>query len=410
MCAVLRPTSDTLSNDRKAERSRSPTRVRCIGPAFSVRFAFPWGLAVLMAFSCPSPAAAGPGDPTVELAALRAELEGLRAEAGERIEEYIAERELLEELAEEREAAEERVAESRVRGESSRLAVARQAAAVYKGADLSPARVLFGDRGPAGMLDLAADLTLLGDHRSAELGRARAAGVAADTHSETVRTAEREQEEATERADEAREAAEAAIRVQEGALTELIAEQTRLEARREAERGGDAPREARNAPDSGALPGPEPGAGTGAGADPAGAAGEACAAGDASAHANGHIPDSLLCPLPQPGERLRADAAAAFIDLDAAYRERFGRAMCVTDSYRPYHEQVSLFEQMLPGMAARPGTSTHGMGLAVDLCGGVNVLGSAEHEWMLARAPEYGWDNPHWARGGFEPWHWEYTP
>ncbi|MFY7066882.1 M15 family metallopeptidase [Nocardiopsis changdeensis] len=359
------------------------------------------GLAVLAAFSCPSPAAAE--DPVVELATLRAELEGLRAEAGERIEEYIAERELLEELAEEGESARERVAEARARGEASRLAVARQAAAVYKGADLSPARVLFGAQGPAGMLDLAADLSLIGDHRSAELGRARAAGVAADTHSETAREAEREQEEATERADEAREEAEEAIRVQEKALAGLIAEQTRLEARREA--GEGAPREARDAPASGALPGPEPGAGTGPAADA-----PACAGGDVSAHSNGRIPDSLLCPLPQPGERLRADAAAAFIDLDAAYRERFGRAMCVTDSYRPYHEQVSLFEQMLPGMAARPGTSTHGMGLAVDLCGGVNVPGSPEHEWMLDRAPGFGWDNPPWARGGFEPWHWEYTP
>ncbi|QUX21341.1 M15 family metallopeptidase [Nocardiopsis sp. MT53] len=401
MCAVLRPSSNTLGNDRKAERSGSPTRVRSAGPAFSVRFAFPVGLAVLAAFSCPSPAAAE--DPVVELATLRAELEGLRAEAGERIEEYIAERELLEELAEEGESARERVAEARARGEASRLAVARQAAAVYKGADLSPARVLFGAQGPAGMLDLAADLSLIGDHRSAELGRARAAGVAADTHSETAREAEREQEEATERADEAREEAEEAIRVQEKALAGLIAEQTRLEARREA--GEGAPREARDAPASGALPGPEPGAGTGPAADA-----PACAGGDVSAHSNGRIPDSLLCPLPQPGERLRADAAAAFIDLDAAYRERFGRAMCVTDSYRPYHEQVSLFEQMLPGMAARPGTSTHGMGLAVDLCGGVNVPGSPEHEWMLDRAPGFGWDNPPWARGGFEPWHWEYTP
>ncbi|MFL1429405.1 MULTISPECIES: D-alanyl-D-alanine carboxypeptidase family protein [unclassified Nocardiopsis] len=365
-----------------------------------------------MAFSCPSPAAAEPGDPTVELAALRAELEGLRTEAGERIGEYLAERELLEELSAEREAAEERVAETRVRGESSRLAVARQAAAVYKGADLSPARTLFGAQGPAGMLDLAADLTLIGDHRSAELGRARAAGVAADTRSETAREAEREQEEATERADEALEEAREAIRVQEEALTDLIAEQTRLEARRAEQGGGpggDAPREARSAPESGALPGPEPGLGTDSGTD-GGTGAPACAGGDVSAHPNGRIPDDLLCPLPQPGERLRADAAAAFIELDAAYRERFGRAMCVTDSYRPYHEQVALFQQMLPGMAAKPGTSTHGMGLAVDLCGGVNVLGSAEHVWMLDRAPAFGWDNPPWARGGFEPWHWEYTP
>ena len=359
-----------------------------------------------MVFGCPSPAAAGPGDPVVELAALRAELEDLRAEAGERIEEYIAERELLEELAEEREEAEERLTESRVRGESARLAVARQAAAVYKGADLSPVRALLGGTGAAGVTDLAVDLTLLGDRRSAELARARAVEVAANTHSEAVRAAEREQEEATERADEAREEAEEAIRTHKGALTELIAEQTRLEARRHAEREDGPPREARDAPATDTRPGPDAGPQD----SPPGPDTRVCTAGDVSAYANGRIPDARLCPLPQPGERLRADAAEAFIGLDTAYRERFGRAMCVADSYRPYHEQVSLFEQMLPGMAAEPGTSAHGMGLAVDLCGGVNVLGSAEHEWMLARAPEFGWDNPPWARDGFEPWHWEYTP
>ena len=83
--------------------------------------------------------------------------------------------------------------------------------------------------------------------------------------------------------------------------------------------------------------------------------------------------------------------------------------MCVTDSYRPYHEQVRLFQEMLPGMAARPGTSAHGLGIAVDLCGRVDVLDSAEHRWMLDNAPEYGWETPDWARDGFEPWHWEYT-
>ncbi len=402
MCAVLRPPLNTVSNDRKAERSSSTARSGDFGRLFSVRFALPWGLAVLMAFSCPSPAAAEPGDPRVELAALRAELEVLRADAGERIEEYLAERALLEELAGERRAAEGLAEQARGRGEASRLAVARQAAAVYKGADLSPVRTLLGSGGPAGMLDLAADLNLLGDHRSAELGRARAAGVAADTLSESARGAEREQRAATERAGEAREEAEEAILVQEEALAGLIAEQTRLEALREGP-GGDGgdgtPREAR-----GAAAGGSPDAGRG------GAGGGACTGDGAAPHPNGRIPESGLCPLPQPGERLRADAAAAFVELDAAYREEFGRAMCVTDSYRPYHEQVALFEQMLPGMAARPGTSTHGRGLAVDLCGGVNVLDSAEHAWMLSRAPAFGWDNPPWARGGFEPWHWEYAP
>ncbi|MFW5419432.1 M15 family metallopeptidase [Nocardiopsis sp. CNT-189] len=130
----------------------------------------------------------------------------------------------------------------------------------------------------------------------------------------------------------------------------------------------------------------------------------------AGQRSNGRIPASELCPLAQPGEALRSDAAAAFGRLDTAYRERFGRPMCVTDSYRPIDEQVRLFSEMEPGMAADPGTSTHGLGLAVDLCGGVEREDSAEHRWMLAAAEEHGWHNPPWARGGFEPWHWEFRP
>jgi LAS superfamily LD-carboxypeptidase LdcB len=107
-------------------------------------------------------------------------------------------------------------------------------------------------------------------------------------------------------------------------------------------------------------------------------------------------------------EWLRADAAEAFLGLDEDYREHFGQAMCVGDSYRPLSEQVRLFEESRPGMAARPGTSAHGRGVAVDLCGGVEELGTPEHEWMLDNAPDHGWDNPPWARDGFEPWHWEY--
>ncbi|WP_241485098.1 M15 family metallopeptidase [Nocardiopsis potens] len=138
--------------------------------------------------------------------------------------------------------------------------------------------------------------------------------------------------------------------------------------------------------------------------------GPCSAAPPAGQRSNGRIPASELCPLAQPGEALRADAAAAFDRLDTAYRERFGRPMCVTDSYRPLDEQVRLFTEMEPGMAADPGTSTHGLGLAVDLCGGVEREDSAEHRWMLAAAGEHGWHNPPWARDGFEPWHWEFRP
>ena len=127
--------------------------------------------------------------------------------------------------------------------------------------------------------------------------------------------------------------------------------------------------------------------------------------------ANGFLPASTLCPLSTGrGHRLRTDAAQAFERLQAAHATSFGRPLCVTDSYRSYAAQVDVFARK-PSLAAVPGTSQHGWGLAVDLCGGVQNFGSEAHEWMRANAPAFGWHHPRWARQDGskpEPWHWEF--
>jgi len=66
-----------------------------------------------------------------------------------------------------------------------------------------------------------------------------------------------------------------------------------------------------------------------------------------------------------------------------------------------------------PHLAAVPGTSNHGWGIAVDLSGGINRFGTAEHQWMRRNAPYFGWILPSWAqeRGSRpEAWHWEFHP
>jgi len=81
-------------------------------------------------------------------------------------------------------------------------------------------------------------------------------------------------------------------------------------------------------------------------------------------YANGFIPDSALCPLWQaPGQKLRADAAAALNAMSKYHAATAGGPLCVTDSYRSYSEQVALYEPK-PGLAATPGTSEHGWGKA----------------------------------------------
>ncbi|MEO3807239.1 D-alanyl-D-alanine carboxypeptidase family protein [Nonomuraea sp. B1E8] len=125
---------------------------------------------------------------------------------------------------------------------------------------------------------------------------------------------------------------------------------------------------------------------------------------------NGLIPKGMLCPLQQKGHSLRADATIAFVSLNEAYRKQFGKSICVTDAYRSLGEQQSVYYRR-PGFAAVPGRSNHGLGLAVDLCGGVERSGSAEFVWMEKNSKRYGWFHPSWAYSSpFEPWHWEYDP
>lgn len=126
-------------------------------------------------------------------------------------------------------------------------------------------------------------------------------------------------------------------------------------------------------------------------------------------YSNGLIPASQLCGLGN-GHMLRCDAAAAYQQLSSAFRQAFGKNLCITDSYRSYSAQVDLYGRK-PSLAALPGTSNHGWGVAVDLCGGVDKFGTAQYQWMVAHAGAYGWVHPSWAdQGGSreEPWHWEF--
>jgi hypothetical protein len=119
-------------------------------------------------------------------------------------------------------------------------------------------------------------------------------------------------------------------------------------------------------------------------------------------YSNGRVPAAALAPIGDGGHRLAAPAAAAFDGLLAAAR-RDGVAIGVTDSYRSFDAQVDvarrkgLYSQ--GGLAAQPGTSQHGWGLAVDL-----DLDTRAQAWMRANGPRFGFveDTPR------EPWHWAY--
>jgi D-alanyl-D-alanine carboxypeptidase len=129
-------------------------------------------------------------------------------------------------------------------------------------------------------------------------------------------------------------------------------------------------------------------------------------------YANGRLPASALCPLyAAPGESLARQSSIGFNAMSNAYQRETGSPLCVTDAYRSYAEQVAV-KRARPGLAATPGRSQHGLGLALDLCGGVQNFASPAHLWMKRHAPLYGWFHPAWAEpsGSMpEPWHWEFA-
>lgn len=139
---------------------------------------------------------------------------------------------------------------------------------------------------------------------------------------------------------------------------------------------------------------------------------EAAAAADS--FPNGRIPLSALCrPAAAPDMFLRCDAADAFDRLAAAYRADTGRELRITSAYRTYERQVAI-KAASGALAAAPGRSNHGRGIAVDLAdmGALGRFDAPAYLWMKAHAGEFGWAHPRVMEPGgggpLEPWHWEF--
>lgn len=128
-------------------------------------------------------------------------------------------------------------------------------------------------------------------------------------------------------------------------------------------------------------------------------------------YANGELPGDVLCMATPAGGLLRCDAAVSLRLLAAAYEADLGEELCLTDTYRSRAGQLDVASRK-PTLAAAPGTSMHGWGVAVDVCGGAESFGTAEHDLLVDQGPTYGWVQPGWAQSGGskpEPWHFEFV-
>lgn len=120
--------------------------------------------------------------------------------------------------------------------------------------------------------------------------------------------------------------------------------------------------------------------------------------------------------------QLREDAAKSFKRLNDAFKSEFGKNIPINDTYRNYDRQVKERLQAEksgnPGLAAVPGTSAHGWGLAIDINSG--GWGTDIVKWFKNTGSKYGWSQPSsWPyynkkdsnkNSPLESWHWQYFP
>lgn len=145
--------------------------------------------------------------------------------------------------------------------------------------------------------------------------------------------------------------------------------------------------------------------------------------------ANGRLPAGMLTGIGS-GHKLRFDAANSIVAVMRDVASKYGWSVVLTDSYRPYETQERIFKERytttyLPGrpyktwngvrwyqrpntaQAAVPGTSNHGLGVAID----VSALGGfsgTRYKQFASIASKRGWSNFEGQQIG-EAWHWVYT-
>jgi D-alanyl-D-alanine carboxypeptidase len=115
------------------------------------------------------------------------------------------------------------------------------------------------------------------------------------------------------------------------------------------------------------------------------------------------------------GGYMRPDAAKAFNRMAEAAAQG-GVTLLAGSAFRSVLEQAELYRQylfrlMAPPIVAKPGTSNHGNGTAVDVAdapGRSLTYSSAGYRWMTVNAGSYGFS---WDEGSKvnEPWHWRFV-
>ncbi len=137
--------------------------------------------------------------------------------------------------------------------------------------------------------------------------------------------------------------------------------------------------------------------------------------------ANGKLPESMLVALSWDPEKtlIAAPAAADLGRLNTAFKKKFGKNLDIDLAYRTLETQKFFYQELGSYIAAKPGTSNHGWGLAIDVPESYDYSFKGKYyKWLKANSKKYNWvhrknleefrsdgsRNPY-----AEAWHFEYV-
>lgn len=136
---------------------------------------------------------------------------------------------------------------------------------------------------------------------------------------------------------------------------------------------------------------------------------------------NGKLPESMLVAIPWDKEKtlIAAPAVSDLTRLNNAFKKKFGSNLDIDLAYRTLDTQKFYYSELGPYIAAKPGTSNHGWGLAIDVPESYDYSFNGKYyKWLKFNSKNYNWvhrknleqfrsngtKNPY-----AEAWHFEYS-
>lgn len=128
---------------------------------------------------------------------------------------------------------------------------------------------------------------------------------------------------------------------------------------------------------------------------------------------NGQIPANLMVDV-GGGMLLNPAAAGEFYAWAADYKATTGRTLSISEAYRNLAMQEyywNLYQSGRGNVAAVPGTSSHGQGLAVDVNSGVydGSAGTTLHQQLVDAGHRHNWSWELVGKPSGEAWHFNYV-